>query len=55
MQADGTIILDLHARDAVMTGQGRLIYPPGHPDYAMILRHLGGLRPGERKPVLPFP
>jgi hypothetical protein len=55
MEADGTIVLDLVARDGGTTGQGRLTYPPGHPDHAMILRHLGGLRPGEVKPVPPFP
>jgi hypothetical protein len=55
MASDGTIILDLVARDGATVGQGRLTYPPGHPDHAMILRHLGGLRPGETKPVPPFP
>lgn len=55
MQADGTIVLDLVARQGGAVGDARLIYPPGHPDHAMILRHLGGLRPGEVKPVPPFP
>ena len=55
MKPDGTIILDLVARTGGTTGQARLVYPPGHPDHAMILRHLGGLRPGEVKPVPPFP
>jgi hypothetical protein len=55
MEPDGTIVLDLVAREGSMTGQGRYTYPPGHPDHAMILRHLGGLRPGQIKPVQPFP
>jgi hypothetical protein len=55
MEPDGTIVLDLVAREGAMVGHGRLVYPPGHPDHAMILRHLGGLRPGEVKPVQPFP
>jgi len=55
MEADGTIVLDLVARQGATVGHGRLTYPPGHPDHAMILRHLGGLRPGEAKPVPPFP
>lgn len=55
MEADGTIVLDLVARDGATTGQGRLTYPRGHRDYDMILRHLGGLRPGETKAVMPFP
>lgn len=55
MQPDGTIVLDLVARNGGVVGHGRLVYPPGHRDYEMILRHLGGLRPGETKPVPPFP
>ncbi len=55
MLADGTIELDLIARQGATTGHGRLTYPPGHPDREMILRHLGGLRVGEAKPVPPFP
>ena len=55
MEPDGTVILDLVARTGGVVGQGRLTYPPGHPDRAAILRHLGGLRPGEVKPVPPFP
>ena len=55
MATDGTIILDLVARTGGAAGQGQLTYPPGHPRYDAILRHLGGLRPGEEKPVPPFP
>ncbi|MBP0463457.1 hypothetical protein J5Y09_06010 [Roseomonas sp. PWR1] len=55
MALDGTIILDLRARDGGTVGMAQLRYPPGHPQYAMILRHLGGMRPGESKPVRPFP
>ncbi|WP_198370511.1 hypothetical protein [Roseomonas rosulenta] len=55
MEPDGTIVLDLVARQGGTVGHGRLTYPPSHPDHAMILRHLGGLRPGEVKPVPPFP
>jgi hypothetical protein len=55
MEPDGTIVLDLVARQGGTVGHGRFTYPPGHPDHAMILRHLGGLRPGEVKPVPPFP
>ncbi len=55
MEADGTIILDLVARSGARTGDGRLVYPPDYPDRGMIRRHLGGLRPGETRPVPPFP
>jgi hypothetical protein len=30
-------------------------YPPGDPDYDKVLKHLGGLKPGDDKPVPPFP
>jgi hypothetical protein len=56
MDAKGTIIVDLRAEHADTTmGVGRLVYPLGHPQYADILKHLGGLLPGENKPVLPWP
>jgi hypothetical protein len=32
-------------------GDGRMVYPADHKDYQMILKHLGGLKPGETKPV----
>ncbi len=55
MEPDGTIVLDLTAREGGTVGHDRFRYPPGHPDYEMILRHLVGLRPGESKLVAPFP
>ncbi|MBR0682210.1 hypothetical protein GXW74_17090 [Roseomonas eburnea] len=55
MEPDRTIVLDLIARQGGAMGDARLAYPPGHRDYDMILRHLGGLRPGETKPLPPFP
>jgi hypothetical protein len=36
-------------------GDGFLTYPPSDPQYAEILRHLGGLKPGETKSVPPWP
>lgn len=55
MEPDGTIVLDLTAREGGTAGHARLLCPRDHPDYEKILRHLGGLRPGETKPVAPFP
>ncbi len=56
MSADGTITLDLRAvGSGGLTGDARFVYPRGHKDYEEILRHLGGLRPGETKPVPPWP
>jgi hypothetical protein len=57
MRPDGTIDLQLRAYDPKTgaIGDGLLVYPPGHPDYQDVLKHLGGLKPGEQKPVPPWP
>ena len=54
MDADGTLRLRLRAGDDAV-GDAELVYRPGDVDYAEVLAHLGGLRPGERKPVPPWP
>lgn len=54
MLPNGTIVLDLRAAAGDSIGRGRVTYPPGHAEYAAVLRHLGGLRPGEVKPVPPW-
>ncbi|HMU32306.1 MAG TPA: hypothetical protein PKC89_00435 [Pyrinomonadaceae bacterium] len=55
MSEDGTIVLVLKAVGPNgETGSGRFEYPPSHPQYDSILKHLGGLKPGESKPVPPF-
>jgi hypothetical protein len=55
MSADGTIALSLF-----MTGDGKhadaqFTYKTNDPNYQMIIRHVGGIKPGEIKPVPPFP
>jgi hypothetical protein len=57
MTPEGTIILDLRAEDpnGKAIGDSRFVYPRGHREYADILKHLGGLKPGESKPVPPWP
>jgi hypothetical protein len=56
MEADGTIVLMLRAEGpGGAVGEGMLRYPPGHKDYQMVKQHLGGLTPGQSKPVPPFP
>ena len=54
MQTDGTIVLLLRAQSGASLGDGRLEYRPDHPQYQKILRHLGGLQPGQSKPCPPF-
>jgi hypothetical protein len=56
MAEDGTIHLDLRAEgEAGEHGMALFSYPPSHPEYQMVLRHLGGLKPGEEKLVPPWP
>ena len=55
MKPDGTIVLDLHGGAEVNYALGVIEYPPGHKDYAAVLRHLAGLEPGQRKPVPAWP
>ena len=56
MRPDGTIELRLRATGpGGLVGDGFFTYPPSDPQYAEVLRHLGGLRPGESKSVPPWP
>jgi hypothetical protein len=56
MAADGTIELRLRATGSGgMVGEGFLTYAPSDPQYAEILRHLDGMKPGETKSVPPWP
>jgi hypothetical protein len=49
MREDGTIVLDL--RHPWMHRE----IPPSHPEHAGIVAHVGGLTPGQEKPVPPWP
>jgi hypothetical protein len=56
MLPDGTIRLRLRAPlPGGGSGEGEMDYKPGDPDYQQVLAHLGGLKPGETKPVKPWP
>jgi hypothetical protein len=56
MRDDGTIELVLRAEGpGGLVGDALLVYPVGHRQYREILEHLGGLAPGETKPVPPWP
>lgn len=60
MMDDGTLELMLRAEGAGgITGDALLVYPPTHPDYAEIKRHLeaahGKLAPGNSVSVPPWP
>lgn len=56
MTQDGSVVLDLRAEGPGLTiGDAQFVYPASHPEHAAVLRHLGGLQPGETKPVPPWP
>jgi hypothetical protein len=55
MQDDGTIVLNLTVVTPDMIGDGQLQYKPTDLEYAEVLSHLDGLKPGESKPVPPWP
>jgi hypothetical protein len=56
MLPDGSIVLRLRAAGTGgVAGEGRIVYSPSDPHYQEVLRHLGGLRPGETKSVPPWP
>jgi hypothetical protein len=55
MLQDGTLVLDLRAEGpGGILGDARLVYPPTHAQYADVLAHLGGMKPGEQKLVPPW-
>lgn len=56
MKPDGTIVLQLRAEGAGgAVGDALITYPKSDPKYGSVLKHLGGLKPGQTKPVPPFP
>lgn len=55
MLEDGTLVLTLRAETDGIVGDGQVRYAPDDPHYEEVLRHLGGMKPGEKKPVPPFP
>jgi hypothetical protein len=56
MSADGTIVLTLEAPTADGTkNYGLMVLPVDHPRYTEVLKHVGGLKPGETKSVAPWP
>jgi hypothetical protein len=54
MSADGTIMLALRSLWPDPIAESQLVYPPDDPQYEEIKHHLGGIKPGESKPVPPW-
>ena len=54
MTEDGVITLRLRSLPPGPIAEGVLRYAPDNPQYDEIKEHLGGIRPGEVKPVRPW-
>jgi len=55
MKPDGTIVIDIYGGPETNYALGHVEYRPTDPNYGPVLDHLGGLKPGERKGVPPWP
>lgn len=54
MAPDGEITLRIRSLPPGPIAEGTLRYKPDDPKYAEIKTHLGGIAPGETKPVRPW-
>ncbi|HXJ00638.1 MAG TPA: hypothetical protein VNH44_05405 [Micropepsaceae bacterium] len=54
MLQDGTILIGVGGPDATRA-QAVLMVEPGDTNYQSIIDHVGGLKPGETKPIPPWP
>ena len=54
MSADGTITLQLGSLWPDPVAESELVFAPDDPQYEEIKHHLGGIKPGESKPVPPW-
>ena len=56
IEEDGTIVVDLRrTADGINISMPPRRYPPTDPRYDAVLKHVGPLRPGEVKSVMPWP
>jgi hypothetical protein len=55
MLQNGTILVGVRGRDSDSRAQAVLMVEPGDSNYQLIIDHLGGLKPGETKPIPPWP
>ena len=56
MRPDGTLEMSLRTETTDGTiGEAFLVIPPADPRYKSMVAHLGGIKPGEGKPIPPFP
>ena len=55
MLANGTILIGVGGDGPAARARAVLEIHPGDSNYQMIIDHVGGLRPGETKPIPPWP
>lgn len=55
MLQNGTILVGVSGPDSGSRAQAVLMVEPGDSNYQLIIDHLGGLKPGETKPIPPWP
>ena len=56
LEEDGTLVLKLRAEGpGGLIGDALQTIKPSDPDYQSTLEHIGGLEPGQSKPVPPWP
>jgi hypothetical protein len=56
MDEDGVLEMSLRTESADgMIGEALLVIRPDDPRYAQMVKHLGGLKPGEGCAIPPFP
>ena len=55
MLTDGTIMIGVGGSESSDHAQAVLTLKPGDTQYQPVLDHVGGLKPGETKPIPPWP
>jgi hypothetical protein len=55
MLQNGTILVGVPGPDSGLRAQAVLMVEPGDSNYQAIIDHVGGLKPGETKPIPPWP
>ena len=55
MNNDRSITVQLRATSDDIVGDSLFVYYITDPEYKNILKHIGGIKPGESKPVRPWP
>jgi hypothetical protein len=54
LEEDGALSMRLFCTSDGQPASGQFSYPKTDKDYEAMLKHVGGIQPGERKPVAPF-